>query len=154
MVRRNSGIVFKVCLVFSDRRSESIRDLYQDIMLDLCNGYPSFRGESAESTWVYRVALNRALHNRRSDRRRQCYVELTREMCDTIALLPESDPMVERLYELVDRLEPEDRALILLYLDGYKPRQMAEICGCADSTVKNRITIIRKKLKKMNQDEE
>lgn len=154
MVRRNNGIVLKVCLAFSDRQSESIKDLYQDIMQDLCSGYHSFRSESEESTWVYRVALNRALRNHRSEHRRLRYVELTPELCDTLAVLAEADPLVERLYELIDLLAPTDKALILLYLDRCTTQQMAEICGCAEITIKKRIAKIREKLIKLNQNEE
>lgn len=154
MVRRNSGIVLKVCLAFSNRRSESIRDLYQDIMYDLCKGYSTFRGESEESTWVYRVALNRALRNRQAKRQRLHFVALTQEIIDRLALIDESDPLLERLYGLIDKLEPTDRALILLYLDNCSIRQMAIINGCSENTIKNRISMIRNKLKALNQDEE
>ena len=66
MLRRCSNIMFRVCYMFTDRKPESIKDLYQDIVADAWVGYGSFRNKSAETTWIYRVALNRALQNIRT----------------------------------------------------------------------------------------
>jgi RNA polymerase sigma-70 factor (ECF subfamily) len=153
MLRRCSNIMFRVCYMFTDRKPESIKDLYQDIVADAWVGYGSFRNMSAETTWIYRVALNRALQNIRHSERRPRLVELD----DAIyASLSESarDPLVERLYELIDCLEPSDKALILLYLDNQGISRMAEINGCSKNTVKHRLTRIRNKLIEINENEQ
>lgn len=57
MIRQNEGIIFKVASFYVDKE-HPIGDLYQEVVLNLWKGYPSFRGESKYSTWIYRIALN------------------------------------------------------------------------------------------------
>lgn len=152
MVRRCNGTVLRVCLMFGGKDGECLKDLYQDIMYDLCRGHPTFRGESDEKTWVYRVAFNRAMLTRRTESRHPRYVTLDAATCDMVAE-PANDPLVERLHELIDLLGPTDKRLVLLYLDGLNTAQMSDILGCAESTVRNQLTKIRNKLKQLNENE-
>jgi RNA polymerase sigma-70 factor (ECF subfamily) len=43
-------------------RGDDVRDLYQEILLEIWLSLPSFQGRSEIDTWVYRVALNTAKH--------------------------------------------------------------------------------------------
>ena len=160
MLRRCDGIIFRVCLMFapgarSRRRADrmaSVGDLYQDIVATLWHKRHLFRGESSESTWVYRVALNTALMQNRRRLKAPPFALLDDDTVCSIAGSA-SDELVERLYELLDMLPADDKALMLLYLDGLSVKEMASIRSCAESSVKNRLTLIRKKLIKLNEDE-
>lgn len=57
MIRQNEGIIFKVTSFYTNKE-HPISDLYQEVVLNLWKAYPSFRGESKYSTWIYRIALN------------------------------------------------------------------------------------------------
>src|SRR5258708_34464432 len=48
--------------------ADEVDDLFQEIMTNVWNSLPSFRGEAKLSTWVYRVAVNTALIHRRQRR--------------------------------------------------------------------------------------
>lgn len=61
MLARCERTLFKVCLFYTDRQPDNVRDMYQDIVCDLKQAWPNFRHESKENTWVYRVALNTAV---------------------------------------------------------------------------------------------
>src|SRR5947208_102401 len=45
-----------------------VDDLFQEVMINVWNSLPSFRGESRPSTWLYRIAVNTALIHRRKRR--------------------------------------------------------------------------------------
>src|SRR5437879_11900866 len=45
-------------------------DLFQDVLLQIWQSIPAFRGEAKETTWIYRVAFNTALAWRRGEKRR------------------------------------------------------------------------------------
>ena len=69
LVHEHQGILHRICRVYA-RTTTDREDLRQDMLYQLWRSYPSFQGQSAFSTWMYRVALNTALlaHRRRSRR--------------------------------------------------------------------------------------
>ena len=140
----------RICRVYAaddDARS----DLYQDILVQLWRSLPSYAGAASAGTWLYRIALNTALDGvrRRSVRRRgQPFVKE--------ALHPQRvtrpDEHVERkqanarLHEAIERLEPVDRALVLLLLEERSYQEMSEILGISVSAVGVRLHRAKKKL--------
>ena len=43
-LQESNKILVEVCLRFTDRQPDNVRDLYQDIVLSLWESWPSFRG--------------------------------------------------------------------------------------------------------------
>lgn len=116
-------MIYKVCMTFTDRQPDNVRDLYQDIVCNLWEGRHKWRGRCSGSTWHYRVALNTAISQWRRRRRRPTIVELTPEMAETMAE-EQHDSMVNELYRRIDRLGNVDKAVTLLYLDGLSQNQL------------------------------
>lgn len=152
MLHQCEGILYKICLMFTDRRPESVNDLYQEIAYNLWRSYRGFRRESAESTWVYGVALNVARHKRRIARHRPQLVRLDPALADPIADAADNE-QVNHLYELIDLLPPDDKALVLLYLEGWSVKEMALMLKRPESTTKKRILNIKQKLRELYEQE-
>ena len=57
LVRDNKDTIYTVCYMFS-KDSDEVSDLFQDILVNLWQGFDKFRGESKERTWVWRVSFN------------------------------------------------------------------------------------------------
>ena len=153
MVLRTDGIIVKVSVLFSDHTPDGIHDLYQDIVCDLWRGYAGFRHASSESTWVYRVALNTARRHRRRLRRTPVTVSLDNARLDSLAA-EARDELLERLYELIERLPDRYRTLAYLYIDDLPLRDIAAVLSVSENTVKQRIKRMKQKLIKLNEDEE
>lgn len=153
LLERNKSILRRICVLFSDRSAEGIRDIYQDIVCELWLGYPRFRHESGEKTWIYHVALNVALQRRRHLWRAPVTIKLDDRLFDTWSDEAD-DEMVERLYLLVERLPDEERALAYLYVDNLSMTQIAMALGISPSTARQRVKRMKDKLKKLNEDEE
>ena len=153
MVLRTEGIIMRICVLFSDRTSDGIHDLYQDIVCDLWRGYSSFRHASSENTWVYRVALNAARRHHRRQRRIPVTVSLDSTRFDTLAA-EARDELLERLYELIERLPDRYKTLAYLYIDNLPLRDIAAVLNVSENTVKQRIKYMKQKLIKMKEDEE
>jgi len=116
-----------------ERDAERARDLEQDIHLALWRSLERFAGACALSTWTYRVAHNVAASHTLSGARAARLVGI-----EAIADLPAADNpeheageahALARLHGLIARLTPDDRAVILLYLEGLDARQIGEITG-------------------------
>jgi RNA polymerase sigma-70 factor (ECF subfamily) len=106
-----------------------------------------FEGDSAPSTWIYRVALNTAISWSRKEIRRRD----TTDALDSAeaALRPGSeaiDPRLHWLYEQIAQLSEIDRSLTLLLLDGFSYREMADALGMSESNVGVRIHRIKAQL--------
>lgn len=63
IVKENAGILHKLCRVYSNDESE-YEDMFQEMMIQIWQSLPNFRGDSLVSTWLYRICINTALNFR------------------------------------------------------------------------------------------
>ncbi|PXV62874.1 RNA polymerase sigma-70 factor (ECF subfamily) [Dysgonomonas alginatilytica] len=147
MVQLHERIIYKVASFYADI-DQSINDLYQEVILSLWKAYPSFRGDSKLSTWIYRIALNTCITFFRRNKRKPTYVDLVIDIPDT----PDNNEEIVELYRLVNQLGKIERALVLLYLDEKSYKEIAEITGLTVTNVSTKISRIKEKLKKMSNE--
>jgi len=140
------GILIKVARSYAVGPADQ-EDLVQEILIQLWRSIEQFNGQAKASTWIYRVALNTAMTWQRGERRRRDRVEKLVAM--DAYWLEQKDPENERLtvlYEAIHQLPPDERYLVLLYLDDLHYSEIAEIIGISESNVGVRINRARKKL--------
>lgn len=149
MLSRSQRTVFKICLHFTDRSPDSIRDLYQEIACNLWEAWPRFRGDSSTDTWVRRIALNVAVTEVRNHVRQPRFVPLEDGMYDTIADQESAAP--PDYYHLLTLLEPDERALLYLRLDQLSIRDIADTLHRTEAAVKQDLYRLRKKIDTLKQ---
>ncbi len=113
------------------------QDLLQEISVALWKGLPSFDGRARLSTWVYRVAINTALQfvRRRS-------LPTTGFDVEPIGALDAGDPTA-LLESFLQNLDPVNRAVLLLDLEGLHRDEIGEVLGLSGGAVATRITRLR-----------
>ena len=125
-------------------------DLLSDVFLDVWRKAASFGGRSSVSTWLLAIARYKGL----SARRRRTDAELNDELASSVAD-PSDDPELvlqkrnreELLRRSLARLSPEHGEVIdLVYYHGKSVKEVAEIVGINEATVKTRMFYARKKL--------
>ena len=125
-------------------------DLVSDVFLDVWRQATSFKGRASVSTWLLAIARYKAL----SARRRRIDAELDARTASTIAD-PADDPEAtlqkkkrsELLRDSLAQLSPEHGEVIdLVYYHGKSVKEVADIVGIAEATVKTRMFYARKKL--------
>jgi RNA polymerase sigma-70 factor, ECF subfamily len=125
-------------------------DLLSELFLDVWRQAASFEARSSVSTWLLAIARYKAL----SARRRRTDAELDDELASKLAD-PADDPervlqkkdRAEVLRRSLTRLSPEHGEVIdLVYYHGKSVKEVAEIIGIAEATVKTRMFYARKKL--------
>ena len=148
------GMLFRVVHAYA-YTSHDREDLFQEIATQVWNSIPRFRGESAATTWLYRVALNSALAWSRKERRHRDRIQPLDEHEPT---LQETQRVQDRrlgwLYEQIAQLDHVDRSLTLLLLDGLSYREMAETLGISESYVGVKINRIKNHLKEQTKEEQ
>ena len=123
------------------------------MLVNLWKGYPHFRGESKPSTWVYRIALNTCITFLRKEKNAPVFVELS-PLTDRMDEEDQTHRMLRRLYDLIARLNQLEKSLILLYLEDKSYEEIAEITGLTQTNVATRLSRIKEKLRKLNQQEQ
>jgi len=127
---------------------EEGRDLYQEILLQLWRGLDGFAGRSQLNTWVYRVALNTALSQRRKSLSRPTARQAGHQDTEEPAASADTANPGRELVVLrhfLGVLGDIDRAVLLLYLEDLSYRQMAEITGLSEGHIGARISRLKEK---------
>jgi RNA polymerase sigma-70 factor (ECF subfamily) len=150
LVFENQDLILKVCSIYFNNQVDQ-EDLFQEIVINLWKGLPSFRGMSKLSTWIYRVSLNTALSQlRRLNRKKIFFSEsIPENNLITEAKNPDADPRIIALRRGIDQLKPIEKAVILLYLEEKSYEEISEITGLSIKNVSVRIFRIKKKLEKL-----
>jgi RNA polymerase sigma-70 factor (ECF subfamily) len=145
LVQEHSGFVFAVALRMLGK--EDAQDASQEVWVRVWRNIKGFRGESAFSTWLYRITLNTCLSVRQRESRR--YQE-HHYGGDELPYLPEppggeADPeaaalSAERRQEIeaaLKHVRAEHRAaLVLRHMEGLSYAEIAEVLEVPDGTAK------------------
>ena len=143
------GIILKISKAYTNTVQDR-EDLINDIACEMWKAFPSFKGRSKVSTWLYRIALNTAMNYKRTTRKKRNFIQSAIEIyTNEPATEADPDPRIELLYDWIAELDEFNKALILLYLDGYKHDEIAEITGISKTNVGTRISRIKEQLRNM-----
>jgi RNA polymerase sigma factor (sigma-70 family) len=149
LINNNRALIFKVCNLYCNN-AEDRKDLFQEVVLQLWKSYPSFRKESAGSTWIYRVALNTAISNFRKESKKPENVSISLYDFDIPAMhAADSNEKKSILYTAINHLNEIEKAIILLYLDEKSYEEISEIIGITNTNVGARLNRIKTKLSKL-----
>ena len=140
-------IIYRVCKTYRDSKEDQ-EDLFQEIVYQLWKSYPSFKGESKISSWMYQIALNTAIAIYRKPKLPVDYVEKMPEQMRT-GIGHQVSENEERLFDALRILNDTEKALISLFLDDFTYREIAEITGITESNTGVRLNRIKTKLKNL-----
>ena len=57
LIEQNKALIYKFCYMYANE-ADTPQDLFQEVIINLWKGYPTFRGDCKVQTWIYRIALN------------------------------------------------------------------------------------------------
>jgi RNA polymerase sigma-70 factor (ECF subfamily) len=149
--------VYYLCLRMTKNVAEA-EDLTQDVFMHIFRKLSSFRGDSALSTWLYRVAVNTvlmhfrkkslpevSLDNPRSDQNGKATVREFRSKDLCLA------GCVDRitLRRVLEQLPDGYRTIFLLHeVDGYEHQEIAALLGCSIGNSKSQLHKARQQIKR------
>src|SRR5690348_187310 len=137
LLQQHRGIVFKVASVYA-RGREDRSDLAQEIAVQLSRSFGGYDPARAKfSTWMYRVALNVAISHARQAARDEQLEPLGAGHLEVLgdADVSQPDDRLAALYAFIGRLDPLNRALILLYLEDRGYAEIAQVLGISETNV-------------------
>jgi len=149
LYRDHAGRVYALCLRLA-ADSVRARELTQDVFVRVWEKLPSFRGDSAFSSWLYRLAVNVVFGDQRSGSRR------ARRVLAFDDAGPEADAetagppagLALDLERAIAALPPGARAVFVLHdVEGYEHGEIAALTGIAPGTSKAHLFRARRLLR-------
>lgn len=147
MVKEHKNTIYTVCFMFS-KDSDEVNDLFQEVLINLWQGFASFEGKSKIDTWIWRVSFNTCISQERKKKRTSA-IPLTMGI-DLFNDKDDDTKQVKMLYDRIHRLNPFDRAIVLLWLEGMPYDEIAAIVGITTKNVSVRLYRIKEELKQMS----
>ncbi len=128
-------------------RDESANEeVFNDVMMTVWLKADQYQGGSKVSTWIYAIAYRQCLKSLRSKRHDKNTVELPADLTAS----PDGADNREMVAKALAGLSEDHRmAIELSYFVGCTYREIADIAGCPESTVKTRVFHARQKLKQI-----
>ena len=145
-----------VCVLHN---AEDVLDVSQEVFTRAYQALPSFRGDSAFYTWLYRIALNSARNHMAAQARRAAVSmgdveeqfagnEHLRDNASPENLLMR-DELQRAIYEAFMLLSEDMRTSIMLReVEGLSYDEIATVMGCPIGTVRSRIFRARETIEK------
>lgn len=140
--------MFKICRMYCTD-NDDVNDLFQDILLQLWQAWPSYKGAAKLTTWMYRICLNTAIARLRKSSRSPVLQTLTSAQHSMPDVGPQRLDILfdNELQAAIDGLDRIDKALIMLYLDEKSYKEIAEIMDLSETNVGVKLNRIKTKLK-------
>jgi len=138
--------VINLCYGFV-RNQEDAEDLAQEVFIEIYRSIGNFRGDSQLSTWIYRIAVSRALNKVRKSKFNQLFTSIE-QLFDNHKTTNSKSPHqilqskenAKLLQHNIDKL-PENQkiAFVLHHYDGHSYQQISDIMECSLSSVESLI---------------
>ncbi len=151
LVVRHQKSIQRVCYRFTGN-AEDAADLTQEVFVKAYRSLPKFRGTSAFSTWLYRIAVNASLSFKASRKNR---AEDWDEDHDIVAEGPTAEESLdsrmnaETVRKALDTLPEKQRVTVIMkVLEERTHAEVAEILGSNVGTVKANLFFAIRNLRK------
>ena len=148
LYREHVGRVYALCLRLA-ANSARAQELTQDAFVRAWRMIGTFRGESAFSSWLYRLTVNVVWGDLRAKRRRTARVMVTDDLTpyDKTENISMPGTAVD-LENAIAALPPQARTVFVLHdVEGYRHAEIAELMGLSEGTSKSQLHRARKLLR-------
>lgn len=153
--------VYRIAYRFVRNREDAL-EVAQDVFLRVYTSLAKFKTDSKFFTWLYRVAVNRAIDSTRYRRARPLHSleqELLESQTQTVSgKCPQRDPsevaeekdLEENLARALKKLSDKHRTVFLLHaMENLSYKEIAAVMKCSIGTVMSRLFYARKKLQEI-----
>lgn len=146
LIQEHQNIITSLCKIYY-AEEEDQKDTRQDILLQLWKSIPNFRNECKISTWIYKVALNTILSKAKKEKRNIATEPLVNDFESSGSVF--FDDEVKQLQHIISMLNHLDKAIVVLYLEGYSNKEIAATLNFTETNISTRFNRIKIRLQKI-----
>jgi RNA polymerase sigma-70 factor (ECF subfamily) len=149
LIEAHKGVLYKVSRMYMDSEVDQ-EDLRQDIIFQLWKSIDKFKGDSQFSSWMYRVAINTSITFFKKDKRRPDKSEIKPNL-DIVddAEGEDKESQLAHFYQAVKTLNKIEKAIILLFIEGYSHNDIAKQLGLSSGNTRVKLNRIKQKVKEL-----
>ena len=108
----------------------------------------NFKGESNINTWIYRIAVNTCLMTIRKNKKRKIFLNSDIPDIEQDEYTSGQEDQLEEVYKQLERLHQEEKVLMLMLLEGIPYKNISEVLGISEDSLRVRIHRVKKKIMK------
>ncbi|HNW51974.1 MAG TPA: RNA polymerase sigma factor [Prolixibacteraceae bacterium] len=153
IVEENGDRIVRICRYYNSNLEDQ-KDMYQEVLVNIWTSLDRFRGDSKESTWVYRIAVNTSLSFKgKTYKHLKLIVDKDVENLNVLfdederTLKLDFETHLEALQVQLNLLSVIDKAMISLMLEGLSTREIADVIGLTETNVRVKIHRIKEQLR-------
>lgn len=155
----NNERIKRICSYYNSNTTDQ-QDMYQEILVNIWKSLHNFRGDSAISTWIYRIAVNTSL-SYTGKAYKYMKLMVNADHCNLNSILDDEsfnakqleEQQLEQLQNNLNSMSVIDKALISLMLEGLSMKEIADVIGITEPNVKVKIHRIKMQLRKKMEGE-
>lgn len=148
------------------QQQDQVEDVCQDVFIKVFKMLKTFRGESKLSTWIVTIAYNTAItHIRKQKRRKELSYHEEPQLLEAEKSAGPNQKILEKkeaqkyLLKLIETLPVHYRTVLTLYhLEEFSYKEMVEITGMPEGTIKSYLnrarTLLKGKIEKVTRLEQ
>jgi len=150
IINQHKNQIHRICWGFT-KSQEDIKDLFQDVIINIWKGFDGFKSKSSYSTWIHRITINTCILWKKKSN----YFNQSKEINSSIPqstydeIKFEADPRLIQLKEAINQLKSIDKTIILLTLEEVSHKKISEITGLSISNIGVKVLRIKTQLKKL-----
>ena len=151
LYKRYSGALLNFFFRMLNNDREKAEDMLHDLFLKIIEKPESFDGNKKFNTWFYTLASNMIKNEYRSRQIKLQHatetINLTQEKYELNSESLDRQLFDNRLQKELDKLNPETKAIFKLrFVEEMSIKQIAEIIGCPEGTIKSRLFYLTRQL--------
>lgn len=148
-LEQNQQKILRICSIYAID-NEDKKDLYQEVLSNIWQSYPTFKYKCTVSTWMFRITLNVCLRLHSNRKKKQDRFnnmdslkisEIKVEEINT-----DQDSKLTILRDCIKKLNVTDRGIISLYLEDLPYKEISDISGLSENHIAVKMKRIKSKL--------
>lgn len=147
LVEENKNLIWHIIISMVGRNSD-VEDLFQDVFFRVLKGSGTFRADARLSTWIGSITHHVCVDYLRKKKKETNLIMSGSDQANTLDFAPdrswkrtEDEDLNQVILATIDKLPADYRTVITLYhLDEFSYREISEITGMPEGTVKSYIS--------------
>jgi RNA polymerase sigma-70 factor (ECF subfamily) len=150
LYQRHAGRVYAVVKRLAGHDDALAEDWAQEAWVRALRALPTFRGDARFTTWLHRIAVNSALHGRRSRMRKAGRETTMDDDRFSVRAVAETSVLKIKLERAMERLPEGMRKVLVLHdVEGYTHEEIGEMLGVNPGTCKSQLFKARARMRKL-----